>query len=60
MVSQGFSRPSCAFCEHQLHQTRHRYYNNAQGRFTQQDDMTKVADTNNGNRYVYEACNALN
>jgi RHS repeat-associated protein len=38
----------------------HRYYNPAQGRFTQQDDVTKLADTQNGNKYSYASGNPAN
>jgi RHS repeat-associated protein len=31
----------------------HRIYNPSQGRFTQQDTITKLADTQNGNKYAY-------
>jgi RHS repeat-associated protein len=37
----------------------HRYYKNSQGRFTQEDTITKPADTENGNRYLYASCNPL-
>ncbi|MEV5706803.1 RHS repeat-associated core domain-containing protein [Actinoallomurus sp. NPDC052274] len=38
----------------------HRHYNPAQGRFTQQDTITKLADTKNGNKYAYVADNPEN
>ncbi|WP_354670935.1 RHS repeat-associated core domain-containing protein [Actinomadura sp. DC4] len=38
----------------------HRYDNPAQGRFTQQDDITKLADTQNANKYSYASGNPIN
>jgi RHS repeat-associated protein len=37
-----------------------RWYNTATGRFTQQDSLTFLGDTKNGNRYAYAACNPVN
>jgi RHS repeat-associated protein len=51
----GFADPVTNFSK-----LGHRYYNNAQGRFTQQDTITALADTKNGNRYAYSVANPVN
>jgi RHS repeat-associated protein len=37
-----------------------RYLNTTQGRFTQQDRFTRLANPENGNLYAYAACNPIN
>jgi RHS repeat-associated protein len=37
-----------------------RWYNPAQGRFTQQDNLAVIGDPASGNRYAYAACNPVN
>ncbi|MFY1586553.1 RHS repeat domain-containing protein [Micromonospora sp. WMMD734] len=37
-----------------------RWYNSAQGRFTQQDNLSFIGNPKHGNRYAYAACNPTN